>query len=84
MEPSNTDRDLAREIATLPPEAQRQVADLMAFLRARYGATRRGRKPKRAPLADEPFIGMWCDRGDMQDSSAWVRQLRAWKAGGRS
>ena len=32
-------------------------------------------------LADEPFIGMWCDRKDMQDSSAWVRRVRGseWK-----
>lgn len=32
-------------------------------------------------LADEPFIGMWCDRKDMQDRSAWVRRVRGseWK-----
>ena len=32
-------------------------------------------------LADEPFIGMWRDREDMQDSSAWVRRVREseWK-----
>jgi hypothetical protein len=27
-------------------------------------------------LKDEPFIGMWKDRKDMQDSSAWVRSVR--------
>ncbi len=27
-------------------------------------------------LTDEPFIGMWQDREDMQDSSQWVRHLR--------
>jgi hypothetical protein len=25
---------------------------------------------------DEPFVGMWKDREDMEDSSQWVRQLR--------
>lgn len=27
-------------------------------------------------LWDEPFIGMWSGRGDMADSSQWVRQVR--------
>lgn len=27
-------------------------------------------------LQDEPFIGMWKDREDMEDSSQWVRQIR--------
>jgi hypothetical protein len=26
--------------------------------------------------AKEPFIGMWKDREDMNDSSFWVRQVR--------
>jgi hypothetical protein len=25
---------------------------------------------------DEPFVGMWKDREDMEDSSHWVRQVR--------
>ncbi len=27
-------------------------------------------------LTDEPFVGMWHDREDLADSSAWVRQTR--------
>ena len=27
-------------------------------------------------LIAEPFIGMWREREDMRDSSAWVRDLR--------
>jgi hypothetical protein len=27
-------------------------------------------------LANEPFIGMWKDRKDMEDSNQWLRQLR--------
>jgi hypothetical protein len=27
-------------------------------------------------LQDEPFVGMWKDREDMEDSSHWVRQVR--------
>ncbi|HSS49632.1 MAG TPA: AbrB/MazE/SpoVT family DNA-binding domain-containing protein [Thermoanaerobaculia bacterium] len=33
-------------------------------------------KPKRKPLKDEPFVGMWRDREDMADSSEWVRTTR--------
>jgi hypothetical protein len=50
--------------------------DFVAFLKARYPTTRPARKTRRTKLADEPFIGMWRDREDMQDSTAWVRSLR--------
>jgi AbrB family looped-hinge helix DNA binding protein len=33
-------------------------------------------KPKRRPLKEEPFVGMWQDREDMADSSEWVRRTR--------
>jgi len=68
--------DIAHEIASLPPEAQRQVTDFVAFLKARYPAIKATKKTRRTALADEPFIGMWRDREDMQDSTAWVRDLR--------
>jgi hypothetical protein len=31
---------------------------------------------KLSNLHDEPFVGMWKDREDMEDSSHWVRQVR--------
>ncbi len=68
--------DIVREIASLPPEAQRQVVDFVAFLKARYPASRSSRRPRRTKLGDEPFIGMWYGRQDMQDSTAWVRNVR--------
>ena len=67
---------LVQDIASLPPEAQKQVLDFVAFLKLRYPASSRGRKAKRTRLVDEPFIGMWRDREEMKDSSAWVRPLR--------
>jgi AbrB family looped-hinge helix DNA binding protein len=33
-------------------------------------------KPKRRPLKEDPFVGMWRDREDMADSSEWVRRTR--------
>jgi len=68
--------NIVREIASLPPEAQKQVIDFVAFLKARYPTTRTLRKTRRTKLADEPFIGMWRNREDMQDSTAWVQSLR--------
>ena len=68
--------NLVRDIGSLPPEAQKQVSDFVAFLKTRYPVGKSGRKAKRTKIADEPFIGMWRDREDMQDSSAWVRRLR--------
>jgi hypothetical protein len=63
--------------STLPPEAQQQVVDFIAFLQTRYAAPRPRKALKSAPLKQEDFIGMWRQREDLQDSTAWVRQTRA-------
>lgn len=68
--------ELWRQFATLPPEAQQQVIDFMAFLHTRYVPSDVRQTAKRTKLANEPFIGMWRDREDLQDSSAWVRSIR--------
>lgn len=66
---------IVQEIASLPPEAQRQVVDFVAFLKARYPSpTAIVHTP--IPLREEPFIGMWHGREEMKDSTAWVRTLR--------
>ncbi len=70
-----THEEILREINSLPPEAQRQIEDFIAFLRERY----KGAQPKSIPtfaLEAEAFVGMWRDREDMHDSSAWVRDIR--------
>lgn len=68
--------DLFQEIASLPAEAQKQVINFIAFLKTQYPATPPTRKSHQEKLTDEPFIGMWKDREDMQDSSLWVKNLR--------
>ncbi|NOZ05097.1 MAG: DUF2281 domain-containing protein [Chloroflexi bacterium] len=65
-----------REFASLPPEAQREILDFVAFLKTRYPTRQVIKKAERTQLADEPFVGMWRHREDMQDSTAWVRDLR--------
>jgi hypothetical protein len=66
---------IAREMASLPPEARQEIVDFMAFLKARYSPPRaKGRKQTK--LRSEPFVGMWRTRKDMRDSTAWVRNIR--------
>ncbi len=66
---------ILQDIESLPPEAQKQVSDFVAFLKTRYGSEP-PKKIRRRKLEDEPFIGMWKDREDMRDSAKWVRELR--------
>ena len=79
METSN----IVREITALPLEAQKQILDFMAFLKTRYPPAPTAKKGRRTKLTDEPFIGMWRTRKDMQDSAAWVRnqRRREWEQG---
>ena len=66
-----------QDFSTLPDEAQRQVADFIRFLHTRYAASRPLKRAKpTTDLSEEPFIGMWSGRDDMQDSGAWVRGVR--------
>ncbi len=65
------------EFATLPPEAQRQVVDFIAFLQSRYGTAPTGDDGcQAADLADETFVGLWRNRQDMNESRTWLRALR--------
>ena len=66
---------LWRELKLLPPQAQREVIDVIAFLRRRY-QTRGTVGKSKSRLADETFIGIWRNRKDMADSSCWVRNIR--------
>lgn len=72
MDPAN----LAREIASLPPEARSRLEEFIAFLKSRYPKPPSTRKKGSKPLSAEPFIGMWRDREDMRDSAKWVRAMR--------
>lgn len=64
------------EFRELPAEAQQEVVDFVALLRQRYQTAEAKRRTKKTDLSKEPFVGMWRDRADMQDSTEWVRDLR--------
>lgn len=59
--------------SALVAKLRRQLADRIAL----PGRNRVSLSPADvAPLADDPFIGMWRDREDLADSDAWVRTMR--------
>jgi hypothetical protein len=64
------------DISNLPPEAQREVVDFIAFLRTRYKRSEQKKQSKQTKLVNEPFIGIWKDRDDMNNSSEWLRIVR--------
>lgn len=80
-----TQQQFLDEYMSLPVEAQRQVADFVAFLRQRDKATQSMPQARTANLEDEPFIGMWRNRQDLEDSTTWVRNTRKaeWGEGAR-
>lgn len=66
---------LLDRFAELPPEAQREAVHFLDFLKSRY-KTVINESEEKPLLDDEAFIGMWCNRDDLNDSSEWVRDLR--------
>lgn len=69
-----TNEEIMREFSALPSEARREVIDFIAFLRQRYAD--KTETTANGDLSRESFVGMWKDREDMQDSTAYVRKLR--------
>ncbi|OYD95470.1 hypothetical protein CDG76_10975 [Nostoc sp. 'Peltigera membranacea cyanobiont' 210A] len=72
-----TQQELLNEFLSLPPEAQRQLMDFIAFLRQRYAVVESASQSPDIDLINDSFIGMWSDRQDLADSTAWVRGIRA-------
>lgn len=75
---------IVNDISSLPPEAQRQVVEFIAFLKTRYTRFREEKQSKRTDLVNESFIGIWKDREDMKDSGTWLRNIRNAEWGGTS
>jgi hypothetical protein len=66
---------LQKDIQELPAEAQQLILDFVSFLKQRY-QPQSGKPHQPISFADQPFVGMWIDVPEMQDSTAWVRQTR--------
>ena len=70
-----TYEEIIRELASLPPEGQKEAADFIASLHDRYVRSVSSRQTE-PDLLGLKFVGMWRDRADMRDSTAWVKGLR--------
>ncbi|MEH2259416.1 hypothetical protein [Nostoc sp.] len=78
-----TQQELLNEFLSLPPEAQRQLMEFIAFLRQRYAVVESASQSPDIDLINDSFIGMWSvdvarrrHRQDLADSTAWVRGVR--------
>lgn len=76
-----TNEDLIKEIASLPEEARRRIEKYISYMKGRYENLTKENKPS-TKLEDEEFVGMWADREDMKDSTAWVKKIRREHWGG--
>jgi hypothetical protein len=69
-------KNILKNLNSLPPAAKQQVLDYIEFLLARYGSQTETEKTSSSSLSSESFIGMWRDRTELADSSRWVRETR--------
>jgi len=67
---------LWNDFTALPEDAQKQVTDLITFLRQSTNKIKPMLQAERISLKEEPFVGMWKNRDDLKDSTEWVRNLR--------
>ena len=71
-------QDTWQQFTTLPPDAQALVADFITFLKQRAAPQSESpEQPNQQNWREDPFIGLWQDREDLQDSTQWVRTIRS-------
>lgn len=70
-----TQQELFKTFESLPTEAQHQALNFIAFLQQTYTPAI---KPQKTEIdwVNDPFIGMWQECQDMDDSTTWVRNIR--------
>ncbi|NEO12543.1 MULTISPECIES: hypothetical protein [unclassified Moorena] len=66
---------LTKDIQELPEEVQNIIADIIEVFKKQY-VTKKPASLHPLELDNQPFIGMWRDRQDTQNSSEWVRRIR--------
>ena len=67
---------LLQDFVSLPAIAQQEVIDFIAFLKIQYCQSLQENANQRPTLESEHFVGIWQNRSTMNDSTAWVRDLR--------
>lgn len=73
---------LAQEIQQLPLEARQKIETLVLSLKLHYSRQTPLTEQELARWSDPEIFGMYADREDMRDSTAYVRKLREqqWEA----
>lgn len=75
---------VVEKLKALSPERQQEVLDFIEFLQLKDQA-RMSNSPidqasqllaAKSDWTSDPFFGIWRDREDLQDSTAWVKQIR--------
>jgi len=59
----------------LPPSVRKEAEDFVRYLYDQY-VTSKPKKSTNTSITESPFVGMWKDREDLKDSTAWVRKQR--------
>jgi hypothetical protein len=67
--------EVLKRATTLPKEKQEELSDFVEFLLSRSEANTSATERTELDL-QTPFFGMWADRPEMNDSSAYVNDLR--------
>lgn len=70
--PMNLTEQIQAQIQDLPEDAQLLLLDFIQILKKRF----LGHEQARMINWEEPFVRMWKDEPEKQDSTAWVKQLR--------
>ena len=67
--------EVLQRATALPKEKQEELSDFVEFLLSRSEAKPAATERTELDL-QTPFFGMWADRPEMNDSSAYVNDLR--------
>lgn len=67
--------EILQRATALPKEKQEELSDFVEFLLSRTEAKPAPTEHTELDL-QTPFFGMWADRPEMSDSTAYVRALR--------
>lgn len=67
--------DILQKVKFYSPDMQREILDYIEFLEKKY-KLKIPQTKKKSSLRNDPFIGMWKNRKDMNDSVESIRNLR--------
>ena len=59
----------------LPPSARKEAENFLRYLYDQH-VTSAPKKTANTSVTESPFVGMWKDREDLQDSTSWVKEQR--------